>query len=69
MTEQATKTDIKNSANSNLETNPWMKGFKVMPRQRVEGESSQIDSEAVRKRRAVEESIEAKKQLAEWGIM
>ena len=57
-----------NNDNQAYETNPWMKGFQVASSSDRSGKPLKTGPEAVRRRRAIEESIEAREMLKEMGL-
>ena len=57
-----------NNDNRPCETNPWMKGFQVASGSDRSNKPLKTDPEAVKRRRAIEESIEARKMLKGFGI-
>lgn len=57
-----------NNDNQVYETNPWMRGFKVASGSDRSDKPLKADPEAVKRRRAIEESIEAREMLKGFGI-
>ena len=57
-----------NNDDQAYETNPWMKGFQVASGSDRSDKPLKTDPEAVKRRRAIEESIEAREMLKGFGI-
>ena len=47
----------------------WMKGFYIVSAPRVEQKTLKTDAEAVKRRRKIEETVEARRILNEMGIL
>lgn len=58
-----------NDDNQAYEASPWMKGFQVASGSDRSDKPLKTDPEAVKRRRAIEESIEAREMLKGWGIL
>ena len=57
-----------NNDNQAYETSPWMKGFQVASSSDRSDKPLKTDPEAVKRRRAIQESIEAREMLKGFGI-